>query len=61
MAHSSFKLINAKQAAKIICCQPNHVYTLARADVLTQYYIGVRSYRLEKKEVINFANSKFKP
>ena len=61
MAQSSIKLINAKQAAKIICCEPDHAYKLARAGVVTQYYIGVRSYRFDKAEVTRFAKSNLHP
>jgi len=61
MVHSSIKLINAKRAARIICCQPNHVYTLARAGTLTQYYIGVRSYRFDIEEIYRFAESNLLP
>jgi len=57
MAQSSIKLINAKQVAKIICCDRDHAYKLARAGVFTQHYIGVRSYRFDKAEVIRFAES----
>lgn len=61
MAQSSIKLINAKQAAKILCCEPDHAYKLARGGTLTRYYIGVRSYRFDKAEVTRFAESNLHP
>lgn len=61
MAQPSIKLINAKQAAKIICCDRDHAYKLARKGTLTRYYIGVRSYRFDKAEVIRFAESNLLP
>jgi hypothetical protein len=61
MARSSIGQINAQKAAKILCCSVSHVYSLARRGVFTRYFIGVRSYRLAKKEIINFAKSNLKP
>lgn len=61
MARSSIGQINAQKAAKILRCSPSHVYSLARKGTLTRYYIGVRSYRFDKAEIIHFSKSNLKP
>jgi hypothetical protein len=54
MCKAAFAYITAKQAARILKCEPSHVYKLARSGVFSRYYIGVRSYRLNKVEVLRF-------
>ena len=53
MSHTEKDLIRPAKAAKIIKYSYSYICFLAREGTLTRYYVGKRSYLLDKKEVLS--------
>ena len=50
--------IRVRQASRMLKCSESHVYKLARTGLLSKYFIGVRSYRLSKSEVVEYMHTR---